>query len=167
VEFFLQRYAARYGRPAARPTARMRQAFLDYSWPGNIRELENVIKRFVILQDESLVLAELERERPQGPRVPASTGEPRRTPAPASDARPAPPPPVASPPAPGTDPGPASVAKLPDLARRAALDAERDAIQQALDRFRWNRRKAAEQLGVSYKTLLNKMKECGISAPGE
>jgi DNA-binding NtrC family response regulator len=57
--------------------------------------------------------------------------------------------------------------RLPDLARRAALNAERDAIQQALDHFRWNRRKAAQQLGVSYKTLLNKMKECGISAPSE
>jgi two-component system response regulator AtoC len=52
---------------------------------------------------------------------------------------------------------------LPELAREAAMRAERAAIQQALDRFRWNRRKAAEHLGVSYKTLLNKMKECGIS----
>jgi DNA-binding NtrC family response regulator len=55
--------------------------------------------------------------------------------------------------------------KLPDLARAAALAAEREAIQSALDHFRWNRRKAAAQLGVSYKTLLNKMKECGITAP--
>jgi DNA-binding NtrC family response regulator len=52
---------------------------------------------------------------------------------------------------------------LPELAREAAMRAERVAIQQALDRFRWNRRKAADYLGVSYKTLLNKMKECGIS----
>ena len=52
---------------------------------------------------------------------------------------------------------------LPELAREAAMRAERTAIQQALDRFRWNRRKAADYLGVSYKTLLNKMKECGIS----
>ena len=52
---------------------------------------------------------------------------------------------------------------LPELAREAAMKAERAAIQQALDRFRWNRRKAADALGVSYKTLLNKMKECGIS----
>jgi two-component system response regulator AtoC len=56
---------------------------------------------------------------------------------------------------------------LPDLARRAALSAERTAIQSTLDHFRWNRRKAAQKLGVSYKTLLNKMKECGISAPSE
>jgi DNA-binding NtrC family response regulator len=54
---------------------------------------------------------------------------------------------------------------LPEVARAAALIAEREAIQQALDRFRWNRRKAAQLLGVSYKTLLSKMKECGISAP--
>jgi DNA-binding NtrC family response regulator len=52
---------------------------------------------------------------------------------------------------------------LPELAREAAMRAEKAAIQQALDRFRWNRRKAADYLGVSYKTLLNKMKECGIS----
>jgi DNA-binding NtrC family response regulator len=92
-------------------------------------------------------------------------------PAPAPAA--APPPAAAQPPAPvapafiegQTDAG--GPAKLPDLARRAALNAERDAIQQALDHFRWNRRKAAQQLGVSYKTLLNKMKECGISAPTE
>jgi two-component system response regulator AtoC len=63
-------------------------------------------------------------------------------------------------PEPAARPGPVS---LPELAREAAMRAERAAIQQALDRFRWNRRKAADYLGVSYKTLLNKMKECGIS----
>jgi monoamine oxidase len=61
-----------------------------------------------------------------------------------------------------------ALALVPDLLERmqwreAAMRAERTAIQQALDRFRWNRRKAADYLGVSYKTLLNKMKECGIS----
>jgi two-component system response regulator AtoC len=58
---------------------------------------------------------------------------------------------------------PSGPISLPELAREAAMRAERAAIQQALDRFRWNRRKAADYLGVSYKTLLNKMKECGIS----
>ena len=52
------------------------------------------------------------------------------------------------------------------LARNAAMRAEREAIDQALAKFRWNRRKAAAYLKVSYKTLLNKMKECGISEPG-
>ena len=89
----------------------------------------------------------------------------------------APPPPVAAPGAGavaareeadaadgGDEPAaPSGPVSLPELAREAAMRAERVAIQQALDRFRWNRRKAADFLGVSYKTLLNKMKECGIS----
>jgi two-component system response regulator AtoC len=49
------------------------------------------------------------------------------------------------------------------LSRMASMRAEREAISQALSRFHWNRRKAAAYLNVSYKTLLNKMKECGIS----
>jgi DNA-binding NtrC family response regulator len=61
---------------------------------------------------------------------------------------------------------PARTGSLPDVARAAALTAERDVIIRALDEFRWNRRKAARVLGVSYKTLLNKMKGCGISGPG-
>ena len=52
---------------------------------------------------------------------------------------------------------------LLQLARDAAMAAERSAILRALVAFRWNRRRAAKQLGVSYKTLLNKMKECGIT----
>ncbi len=167
MEFFLQRYASRYGRPAAKPSPKLRETIVHYSWPGNVRELENVMKRFVILQDETLVLAELQRPR-------AFDGPPRSAVAPAmatpgvvshrngddlaGDAAGAADTPV------DDDVEPS---RLPDLARRAALSAEREAIQRALDRFRWNRRKAAQQLGVSYKTLLNKMKECGISRPDE
>jgi two-component system response regulator AtoC len=166
VEFFLLKYAGRYGRPAAKPSARLREVFLTYGWPGNVRELENVLKRFVILQDESLVLAELQRPRTIDAPPAAAAAAPAAT--------------VAEPDlhhgrdlddlADAGDLGDAvsdSPSKLPELARRAALTAEREAIQQALDRFRWNRRKAAQLLGVSYKTLLNKMKECGISAPNE
>ncbi|MGC4080532.1 MAG: helix-turn-helix domain-containing protein [Vicinamibacterales bacterium] len=55
---------------------------------------------------------------------------------------------------------------LQALAKAAATRAERDAIEAALGRFRWNRRKAAEYLNVSYKTLLNKIKETGIQQFG-
>jgi DNA-binding NtrC family response regulator len=118
------------------------------------------------------------------PLAPAYASAPAPAPAPAA-APPAQAPPAAAPPAAaaaapsstpvavaeaeGDDevvPEPAAVSgpvSLPELAREAAMRAERAAIQQALDRFRWNRRKAADYLGVSYKTLLNKMKECGIS----
>jgi DNA-binding NtrC family response regulator len=49
------------------------------------------------------------------------------------------------------------------VAKAASMKAERAAIEQTLRQVHWNRRKAAVILGVSYKTLLNKIKECGIS----
>jgi DNA-binding NtrC family response regulator len=52
---------------------------------------------------------------------------------------------------------------LAAVAKAAAMKAERAAIEQTLRQVHWNRRKAAQILGVSYKTLLNKIKECGIS----
>src|SRR6185436_6863548 len=52
---------------------------------------------------------------------------------------------------------------LASVAKAAAMKAERVAIEQTLRQVHWNRRKAAQNLGVSYKTLLNKIKECGIS----
>jgi two-component system response regulator AtoC len=167
VEFFLLKYGARYGRPATRPSARMRDALLAHDWPGNIRELENVIKRFVILQDEGLVLAELERPRMRHDALDAAppaapVHPPAAAPAVDVDDR-LPEPQTAAPPSQPLAAG--QPESLTDLARRAAMLAERQAIEHALDRFRWNRRRAAEQLGVSYKTLLNKMKECGISGP--
>jgi DNA-binding NtrC family response regulator len=57
----------------------------------------------------------------------------------------------------------ASGSKLADVAKAAAMKAERALIEETLTQVHWNRRRAAEQLGVSYKTLLNKIKECGIS----
>ena len=175
VEFFLKRYASRYGRPAVRVSPNLRNALLNYSWPGNIRELENMMKRFVILQDEGIVRTEIERAQ-------RTRGEATEVPLPEHDAAgmngrtsartPGPPTPLPSmPPAPASAGSPAVLgndpaSKLPELARAAVLSVERDAIIRALDQFRWNRRKAARLLGVSYKTLLNKMKACGISGPG-
>lgn len=176
AEFFLIKYSARYGRAIARPSARLRQALLNYSWPGNVRELENVVKRHVILQDDALVLAELERVHGAEPALSApAAGAAVYATAPAASFADAPVS-VVGPPAFSAEAKPAAEPvtqaapvfelgegpKLPALARQAALVAERQAIAQALDRFRWNRRKAAKLLGVSYKTLLNKMKECGI-----
>ena len=67
-----------------------------------------------------------------------------------------------------TDPGlGATIApggsRLADAAKAAALKVERAIIEETLGQVQWNRRRAAEHLGVSYKTLLNKIKECGIS----
>jgi two-component system response regulator AtoC len=171
VEFFLAKYSRLYHRPAPKPSAALSERLVNHSWPGNIRELENVVKRFVILQDEALIMAELDRSRVVPP-APASV------PVPAADTAPANvdvtiPAPVANAvtangagvgvaePEPITET--ADGIDLQELARAAAMQAEREAISRALERFRWNRRKVAEYLNVSYKTLLNKMKECGIT----
>src|SRR6266568_3125660 len=61
IDFFIARYARKYNRPARELTEPLRQLFMHYEWPGNIRELENMIKRVVILQDEQLVICEIER----------------------------------------------------------------------------------------------------------
>ena len=61
IDFFIARYARKYNRPARPLSEQLRQLFMQYEWPGNIRELENMIKRVVILQDEQLVIREIER----------------------------------------------------------------------------------------------------------
>jgi DNA-binding NtrC family response regulator len=51
VEFFLQRYSRENERPANRITPEALRALLTYSWPGNVREVENVIERAVVLSN--------------------------------------------------------------------------------------------------------------------
>jgi two-component system response regulator AtoC len=180
VEFFLAKYARVYRRPQLRPSQVLLDAILDYSWPGNIRELENMMKRFVVLQDESLVLSELAHAKEMAvashaPAPPAPAPAPAPIPEPAyagvgqpageSAAEPMAAVAMSGSAIEGLD-SDADGINLQTLARTAAMRAEREAIEQALVRFRWNRRKTAEYLSVSYKTLLNKIKECGITDSG-
>jgi len=185
TDFFLAKFSRRYNRPAQPLSEALRHRFYEYDWPGNVRELENMIKRLVVLQDETLVMSELTRAPRPVPLAAAATAA-----ASAAPVAPSPPPVEASFAAMGTgdarmyrglssgaavqgapadaavavldEPEPSS-ASLADVAKQAALRAERIAISETLQRVHWNRRKAAQQLGVSYKTLLNKIKECGIS----
>lgn len=176
VEFFLVKYAKLYRRAPVQPSRTLTQALNAYAWPGNIRQLENMMKRYVVLQEEQLILAELARLRQEDALEPGAGPallHNGNAPAPTPVYVPVPMPAGASPasqvqaddsPEDNEDDGQDGV-DLQALAKTAAMRAEREAIDQALVRFRWNRRKAAAYLNVSYKTLLNKMKECGISAP--
>ncbi|HEX4347658.1 MAG TPA: sigma-54 dependent transcriptional regulator [Vicinamibacterales bacterium] len=159
---FIDRYARRYNRPAPQLSPELQQLFQSYDWPGNIRELENMIKRLVILQDDQLVVREMQRS-PRSLAAYAMAGGAV---------------PSALPPDPDGDDdegddeeaqpeiavatAPAG-SRLADVAKAAAMNAERTIIEETLRQHQWNRRRAAEQLGVSYKTLLNKIKECGIA----
>ncbi len=173
TDFFVARYARKYNRPATSVSDELRHMFLQYDWPGNIRELENMIKRIVILQDETLVVREIEQNMQRAAPVAAAAPVPVLVGAGVAAAA------AASVPAGGghfaPDPEPAvneeeaepaadeMGGSLAMVAKAAAIKAERAAIEQTLRQVHWNRRKAAQALGVSYKTLLNKIKECGIS----
>ena len=139
LDHFLERYAQQYERPVQKVSAGTMRLFMNYNWPGNIRELENVVKRIVLLGTEEPVQDLVVR--------PAPVAEPqtaaRRTP----------------PPAAGTPDGPPT---LKQIARRAALEAERAALKEVLDLVHWNRLEAARRLKVSSKTLRRKIQECGL-----
>jgi two-component system, NtrC family, response regulator AtoC len=163
-EFFITRYAQRYNRPVRHLSEELQRLFQSYEWPGNIRELENMIKRIVILQDESLVVREMSRApRNLAAYVAVGVGagreaavveEPDEFDGAADEEETQPDVAVATAPA---------GSRLADVAKAAAMKAERTIIEDTLRQVHWNRRRAAEQLGVSYKTLLNKIKESGIS----
>ena len=171
--FFIDRYARRYNRPVRHLSDTLAGLFQTYDWPGNIRELENMIKRIVILQDEQLVVREMTRVgRPHAAYAVAGVGAGVGASVPAGVA-PIPPAAMDAPEEADGDEGllivdepaaaPSSGSRLADVAKSASIKAERALIEETLNSVHWNRRRAAEQLGVSYKTLLNKIKECGIS----
>jgi len=168
TDFFIVKYSHRYNRPVRPLSDELRHKFLDYEWPGNIRELENMIKRFVILQDEELVKKELLKP----PLVPNPAAPPTLAQQEYTPAFHAPPSEAAATPADEDDedeavevPAGQEGRRLAEVAREAALAAERAIISDTLKQVHWNRRKAAILLGVSYKTLLNKIKETGIERP--
>jgi len=168
--FFIDRYARRYNRPVRELSSELQQLFQTYEWPGNIRELENMIKRIVILQDEHLVIREMSKApRQMAAYATAGVGGGRHDVLPAPEADDA----VSADDLPEADDSEADPevpvatapagSRLADVAKAAAIKAERTIIEDTLRQVQWNRRRAAEQLGVSYKTLLNKIKECRIS----
>jgi two-component system response regulator AtoC len=171
-DFFVARYSRKYNRPARPISDTLRRLFSEYAWPGNIRELENMVKRIVILQDEHLVIREIENNMRRVAASPVAVAAAAAALAPVGFGAEMPqvlPPPSSLPP-PDDDgllvversPAEGGGGSLATVAKAAAIKAERTAIEQTLRQVHWNRRKAAVQLGVSYKTLLNKIKECGI-----
>ncbi len=171
TESFIARYSRKYKRTAPRISPQLRQLFQEYSWPGNIRELENTVKRLVILQDEEMAITEIERSMQRVASLPAaaadsiaSTSATSAVPAgPGAHGGPEPSPTVTS----GDDDGIEETdeveGSLAAVARAAAMKAERALIEKTLNQVHWNRRKASQILEVSYKTLLNKIKECSIT----
>ena len=131
ASWFLAKFNAQYGRQKQLLPETMAR-LTEYSWSGNVRELENVMRRLVVLTDgEQAVEALVTRGR---------NGH-------AAAAR------------------PLVTEGLREIARRGAREAERKALEEVLEHVGWNRAEASRILKVSYKTLLNKICECGLKPP--
>src|SRR5216684_4298771 len=133
---FLTKYSEKFGKPAVDPSKHLLDAAVNYPWPGNLRELENFVKRYVILEDDEGSLRELvemssarQRTSPrQEPVLPREQG-------------------------------------LKALVRGLKDEAEMEAIADALEKTRWCRKDAAKMLGISYKALLYKMRQFNLDTP--
>jgi two-component system response regulator AtoC len=135
LKHFMSRMAEQYARAPLPLSPTLMAACLEYSWPGNLRELSNFIKRYLILGDEKLAIAEL------NPKNDVNGGQ-RADTAKSSDS---------------------STGGLKSLSRSAKDEAEAAAITQALEQTNWNRKQAAALLKISYKALLYKIRQYGIA----
>jgi len=135
LKHFMAHMSERYARPPLPLSAELLQACHDYPWPGNLRELNNFIKRYLVLGDEKLAINEL---RPKSDGSGAQFDPALR------------------------DHGNSS-GGLKSLARSAKDEAEAEAIARALDQTNWNRKQAAALLKISYKALLYKIRQYGLA----
>src|SRR6476646_1964421 len=137
LKHFMSRLSERYARAPLPMSAGLMQACLDYTWPGNLRELSNFIKRFLILGDEKLAVNELQPKNDgNGAQVDGSSSR---------------------------NCGENNGGGLKSLARNAKDEAEAEAINKALEETNWNRKQAAALLKISYKALLYKIRQYGIA----
>ncbi len=130
-DWFLSAAARDFSRTVPMLSAETQSFFLEYSWPGNIRELKDAARAIVALGDEALAMGGLRSLLRRVNR--GGNGE---------------------------------KFSLKDAARAASREAEREIILQVLTRTRWNRRRAAQELQISYKALLYKLKQIGYQEYG-
>jgi two-component system response regulator AtoC len=121
----------------------LQQAMIEHTWPGNIRELENVIRRLIVLGDQEIVCRDLLKRTKGNPGTSTDglTALARSVEEPGSN--------------------------ILDRVQEAKLQAESDAILAALNATRWNRKRAAALLGIDYKALLYKMKKLSLEPEPE
>lgn len=133
AELLLTKHSMLQCRPRPSLDAEDLSLLQEWHWPGNIRELENVIKQIVILNDPKGVLFDLlAAPKEHSAHLPASNGT-----------------------------------ALKAATRAASRRVEEELILDALSKTRWNRKRAARNLQISYKSLLSKLKQIGGDKPGK
>ena len=143
---FLKIYATRYGKDHTLINERIMEQFYQHSWPGNVRELQNVIQGMTVLGDEEGFYKKMGNNGPAGVFLKGQGTLPAARL--------------------GSTAASGSVTRrsLKEVCKEASRKAETEVIVDALFHTHWNRRKAAALLKVSYKAVLNKIKEYGIEA---
>jgi two-component system, NtrC family, response regulator AtoC len=129
AHYFLEQYSESFGLPRRPFPDTLVERMHRYRWPGNIRELENFICRYVILGSEEPILRELSPNKQTA--VIAGTASPGGT-------------------------------LLKDVTRQALANVEREMILKALEQHQGKLKRAAQSLGISYRTLINKMDQMGL-----
>jgi two-component system response regulator AtoC len=132
---FLNKYSEKFKKEAPNPSQHLMEAAIRYAWPGNLRELENFVKRYVILEDDEGSFRELVEMAAARQRI-----SPREEPAPVREQG------------------------LKALVRGLKDEAEMEAIADALEKTHWCRKDAAKMLGISYKALLYKIRQFNLDA---
>ena len=135
IDYFLATHNAMFKRNARPISSRLMQVLQEYEWPGNIRQLENLMKRYVILGNEDAIVSDLAASSAPhfsvfDPQIPAD--------------------------------GQFSLKKV---TQQAVLEIERKVILKMLQAHHWNRKRAARALDISYRALLYKIRDAGLSAP--
>ena len=143
-EHFLKKHSALNGKEEVKINGGILEQMHRYAWPGNIRELENTLQSFSVLRDEEIFLAKLRNQHAVANSV-SSTVPTQIAPF-------------------TTEYSNQPISRLPlkEVTKEAARRAETDTILDVLSYTRWNRRKTAALLKISYKALLNKIKEYEI-----
>jgi two-component system response regulator AtoC len=144
VDQFLQKNNEQYHKNVTQLSPETLEIFTKYHWPGNVRELENLVRRMVVLGNEEAVVEEIKLSGARQISGEEASNSVDLT-------------------ALGADFSSEQGIDLKAISRRAAQLAEKGVIEKVLQETRWNRKEAAERLQISYKALLYKMKENGLS----
>ena len=132
VDYFTQRYSRLFNRQEFSILPKVMEHLVQQPYPGNVRQLENIVKRMIVLNDPLLTQTTLPRAKTHED----GNGTPQRA--------------------------ETQAISLKQIAREAALAAERKAMSIVLEQTRWNRVKAAKLLKISYRALLYKIKQVGL-----